>query len=232
MMVEKIRDCLTCQYNQKADPELGGVVWETDKWRVEHSVGNSAGVSAMVVKLKRHVEWLEELTGDELGTLGHVLGKVTKAMREVTGAERVYVNLWNESSRHVHFLLQPRLPDTIIEYGGLKASQLQAAMDAEQKPIDKTKAKEIALQIKQKLQEIEEQLANEKFEEVKGPDGRLWGVSLVGSSLAVIDFAQDNGAPNHKLFPTAFAAERVFKNIIRQIEEEGTCSFEEGKVRN
>lgn len=227
---ERPKPCLTCQFNEKADPEIGGVIWETQFWRVEHSMGNSAGVGAMVVKLRRHAEWLEELTDDESGTLGPVLGKVTKAMREVTGAERVYVNLWNESSRHVHFLLQPRLPNTIIEYGGLKASQLQAAMDVEQKPIDKTKAHEISEKVRQKLQEIEEQLANERCEEVKGPDGRLWGVSLVGSSLAVIDFAKDDGAPDHKLFPTEFDAERVFGKIIRQIEEEGTYSFEEGVV--
>lgn len=230
-MVEKIRDCLTCQYNQEADPELGGVVWETMNWRVEHSMGNSAGVGVMVVKLKRHAEWLNELTHDELITLGPTLSKVSTAIKEVTNAERVYINLWNESSRHVHFLLQPRLPNTIIEYGGLKASQLQAQMDKEQKPVDKEKAKEISEKVRQKLREIEEQLANERFEEVKGPDGRLWGVSLVGSSLAIIDFGQDDGAPNHKLFLTEAEAERVFGNIIRQIEDEGTYSFEESIVR-
>lgn len=151
---EKKDSCLTCQFNEKADPELGGVVWENENWRVEHSIGKT-GEGAMILKAKTHVEWLDERNEKQLTELGVILGNLTRAIRDVTGAERVYVNLWNEASRHVHFVLQPVTQELRDAFGGLKASHLQSAMATEDKPINKERAKELSNKIGQKLIEVE-----------------------------------------------------------------------------
>lgn len=226
MLEQKEKTCLTCQFNEKADEELGGVVWQTRFWRVEHAVGTITE-GTMVVKSKSHEEWLYDLTQAEILELGPVLAKVEKAIQEVTGADRVYKAMWAEQSRHVHFVLMPVTEELRQSFGGLKASKLQAEMSSQNRQLDKEKASQLAGQIRQKIEQIG--TAKEKYEEVRAPDGCLWAVSLVGESLAVLNFV-DETSPDHKMFPTEVAARLAFDRVVRQIEDEGAYSLDEGKV--
>jgi diadenosine tetraphosphate (Ap4A) HIT family hydrolase len=56
---------------------------------------------------KRHVPNITELDGDEARTLGPVLAFVTRALKEATGSELVYLYVFGGGVPHLHFHLAP-----------------------------------------------------------------------------------------------------------------------------
>jgi diadenosine tetraphosphate (Ap4A) HIT family hydrolase len=59
----------------------------------------------------RHVQHLDELGSEELDALGPLLASIAEAVRDLTGAERVYSATFAENVRHVHFTIVPRGAD-------------------------------------------------------------------------------------------------------------------------
>ena len=88
----------------------GGVIAENEEWVADHCVG-PMGVGAVVVKTKAHRESLWEMTEAESASLGPLLKRVSAAIVEALGAERVYLAMWVDlEPYHVHMVLQPRYP--------------------------------------------------------------------------------------------------------------------------
>ncbi len=58
---------------------------------------------------KRHIPHIEDLDGPEAQTFGVVLAGVTRALKDATGAERVYVHVFGSGSPHLHVHLEPHL---------------------------------------------------------------------------------------------------------------------------
>ena len=121
-------DCLACDLSAGAVPLPGGLIFETEGWRVEHCVG-PLGVGTLVVKPKRHVLYLADITEDEALEMGPLLRNTATAIGELTAADQVYVCLWSHGPVHIHYVLQPALPDTIAEFGAYDP-RMQAAMFA------------------------------------------------------------------------------------------------------
>jgi len=70
------------------------------------------------LETRRHTEGpmgMDEAEADELGSL---LARLTGAIEEVTGAEKVYVVAYGELFPHFHLLLHPRLPFSPPELSG------------------------------------------------------------------------------------------------------------------
>jgi len=110
----------------------GGVIWATDHWVADHCLG-ALGLGAIVVKTQLHREHLWELTSEESDSLGYVLKRLSGAMVQALGAERVYVSLWvDQLPYHVHFVLQPRYPEPAE--AGLKGWKLQVARLSQENP--------------------------------------------------------------------------------------------------
>ena len=89
----------------------GGVILDDGRWLVSHHTGPFTDPGELIIKTRRHCESLSELTRDEAEALGPLLRSATRALEQVTAAERIYAVSFNERVRHVHFLLLPRTRD-------------------------------------------------------------------------------------------------------------------------
>jgi diadenosine tetraphosphate (Ap4A) HIT family hydrolase len=127
-------DCLACDLTAGVVPVPGGLIFETEGWRVEHCVG-PLGVGTLVVKPKRHVLYLADITENEAREMGPLLRNTATAVRELTKASQVYVCLWSHGPVHIHYVVQPALPETIAEFG-VYGPRMQAAMFARGGSVD------------------------------------------------------------------------------------------------
>ncbi|MGN6393048.1 MAG: HIT family protein [Gemmatimonadales bacterium] len=86
----------------------GGVVYQNTWWEVTHHPSPWTDPGEMMVKARRHVESLSELSPAEAAAAGPVLRAAVAAIERVVRPERVYVASYGERVRHVHFFLLPR----------------------------------------------------------------------------------------------------------------------------
>ena len=127
-------DCIACQILIGKITAPGGIIAETPHWVADHCIG-AHGLGAIVVKSRAHRENFWDLTPQEAATLGGFLKKITQAMQQVLGAERIYISSWvDQPPYHVHFLLQPRYPDTDKTELGLQGLELQIYRALQPKP--------------------------------------------------------------------------------------------------
>ncbi|MFN8475859.1 MAG: HIT family protein [Anaerolineae bacterium] len=107
--------CLICR-GAAGDPELGRIqVWEDDLWRLTVSLESEVPGFAYL-EPKRHIPHITDLDGDEARTFGGVLARVSRALRDETGAELVYVYVFGGGIPHLHVHLAPhRAGDALNE---------------------------------------------------------------------------------------------------------------------
>jgi ATP adenylyltransferase len=121
-----VESCIACDLAEGRVPLPGGRIHETTHWLVEHCVG-PLGVGTLIVKPRRHVAHVWELTEDEARELGPLLRETSKAAAEFIAPEQVYVCLWSHGPAHIHFVVQPvtqEQMDDLSAYG----PRLQVAM--------------------------------------------------------------------------------------------------------
>lgn len=81
-------------------------VWEDELWRL--SVVLQGPVPGFAhLEPKRHIPFITELDGPEALTLGPVLARVTRALREAARTEMTYVYVFGDRVPHLHFNLAP-----------------------------------------------------------------------------------------------------------------------------
>ena len=99
-------ECPMCR-GAAADPELERVqVWEDELWRL--TIGLTSEVAGFAyLEPKRHIRFITELDGREAATFGAVMARCTQALKEVTGAEVVYVYIFGDGVPHLHVHLAP-----------------------------------------------------------------------------------------------------------------------------
>jgi diadenosine tetraphosphate (Ap4A) HIT family hydrolase len=118
---------MACELTAGARELPGGRIAETRDWVVEHCVG-PLGVGTLIVKPKRHILHLWELSDDEAGQLGPLLLRASSALEHVLGPEQVYATLWSHAGGtpvHIHWVLQPVSAERT---GGLVGPHLQVSM--------------------------------------------------------------------------------------------------------
>ena len=114
--------CLACDLYEGRGDLPGGVIYETGRWVVEHTVG-TLGVGTLIVKPRRHVVHVSELDDDEARELGPVLQRAAAVVGELTEPDQIYVCLWSHHGGrpvHIHFVVQPvtrALMDDVGEVG-------------------------------------------------------------------------------------------------------------------
>ena len=129
-----VEDCLACDLAAGRLPLPGGVIHETELWLVEHCVG-PLGVGTLIVKPKRHVVHVWELTGAEAAELGPLLRETTSVVASLTQPDQIYVCLWSHEGGvpvHIHFVVQPVTKEQRERYGG--GARVQVAMFDAQVP--------------------------------------------------------------------------------------------------
>ena len=111
--------CFACDLASGRLDLPGGLIDETDHWLVEHCVG-PLGVGTLVVKPRRHVVHVWDLTTAEADELGPLFQRVASALAELTEPDQIYVDLWSHaggSPVHIHWVLQPVTRKLMDEFG-------------------------------------------------------------------------------------------------------------------
>lgn len=102
--------CLACDVLAGRIEPPGGTIYEEEGWVVDHSISPVALTGWLIVKPRRHVENIGDLTEDEAARFGPISRSAAAAVQKALGAERVYVCSFGEEWRHVHVHVVPRYP--------------------------------------------------------------------------------------------------------------------------
>jgi diadenosine tetraphosphate (Ap4A) HIT family hydrolase len=81
------------------------VLFEDAHWLLEQ-LGDVPGWA--VLWLKRHADGIGDLTAEELALVGPTLARVSSALREATGGEKVYLQVYGEAAPHFHVAMLTR----------------------------------------------------------------------------------------------------------------------------
>ncbi len=128
-VAKSVEGCLACDLADGRQLLPGGQILDADGWIVEHCVGPLT-LGTLIVKPKRHVVRVAELSTEEAKALGPLLLRVAAAVDELTGADQVYVCLWSHAGRqqvHIHFVVQPATHDEMAAHGA-HGPNLQVAL--------------------------------------------------------------------------------------------------------
>src|SRR5687768_17272212 len=104
-------DCDICRREAGDDAPIGGWVLRTDHWSACVAEGFEAP-GWLFLELRRHAEGPMAIAPDEAAAMGPLVAKLTGAIQEVTGAERVYVLAFASSSRTSTSCSRPGWPAT------------------------------------------------------------------------------------------------------------------------
>jgi len=114
-----MKGCLACDLAAGRIPLPGGVIHETQHWLVEHCVG-PLGVGTLLVKPKRHVTRVSELSDGEANELGPLLVRTAAVVDQLVAPEQVYTWLFSHAGAkpvHVHYVVQPATRAAMDEFG-------------------------------------------------------------------------------------------------------------------
>jgi diadenosine tetraphosphate (Ap4A) HIT family hydrolase len=125
--------CAICA-GPAGDAELGRVeVWRDRLWRLSMST-ESYALGFSYLEPVRHVPHIEDLDGDEATTFGPVIARVSRALKEATDAERVWIYVFGGGIPHLHLHMAPhRTGDA------LNAAIIRGEMDEEKLPSGATR---------------------------------------------------------------------------------------------
>lgn len=100
--------CLACDVLTGHVRPPGGVIHEDDLWMLDHSTSPILLPGFLILKPKRHVEHIGDLSPAELESFARMLGLGCRAVSRVLAAEKVYACSFGEGIKHIHFYLVPR----------------------------------------------------------------------------------------------------------------------------
>jgi diadenosine tetraphosphate (Ap4A) HIT family hydrolase len=124
-----LEGCLSCDLAEGRLPLPGGVIYETANWFAEHTIG-ALGLGTLILKPKRHVTRVAELTEAETAELGPLLQRAAAVVDELVEPEQVYTCLWSHAGGtpvHIHYVVQPATRELMERYGEY-GPHLQVAM--------------------------------------------------------------------------------------------------------
>jgi diadenosine tetraphosphate (Ap4A) HIT family hydrolase len=99
-------ECMLCR------PEVADAyftrarLWENEHWRLSAVLqGPIPGFAHL--EPRRHIPFITDLDGDEAATLGPVLARAARVLRDAAGAHKTYVYVFGDRAPHLHFNLAP-----------------------------------------------------------------------------------------------------------------------------
>ncbi|MBS1956186.1 MAG: HIT family protein [Cyanobacteria bacterium SZAS-4] len=94
--------CPICDRQKNTRP-----IFENDDWLVRHSAETNI-VGYVLIEAKRHFLDMADATESECASYGEILQRVTKGIRRLVPAERVYTFTLGEVVPHFHVHVIPR----------------------------------------------------------------------------------------------------------------------------
>ena len=104
--------CFLCRkHNGQEDAPPGGYIYEDEHWMVCHAPGKLGPLGTLFIESKRHFIDYAEMNDAESISLGNVMGKIYRALKLQTEAERVYQVTLIDGVPHFHSWLVPHHKD-------------------------------------------------------------------------------------------------------------------------
>ncbi len=105
-------DCFLCrrqdgQGHEEAPPP-GGYIVVGRNFLAEHAPIKMSNAGTVIVESRRHLLDFGEMTTEESAELGSILHRLVPAVKEATGAHRVYFLALMERAPHFHLWLVPK----------------------------------------------------------------------------------------------------------------------------
>ncbi len=113
--------CLPCELEDSAAP---AVVFRDDTWSCEVATGYEVP-GWYILRLRRHAEGWDALTGTELAEFGARCEHLATAIKHELDASQVYFMSFGENYPHFHFLVTARGADTPPELRGANILKLR-----------------------------------------------------------------------------------------------------------
>src|SRR3954454_23721394 len=105
------KPCPFCAISEGAGTSDAGIVYQDDLWLVRTISPTPAVAGWLLLQVKRHIGDSSELNEAEAASFGPLLQHTSSAVREATGAVRIYLGSLNEGTPHFHTHILPRLPE-------------------------------------------------------------------------------------------------------------------------
>lgn len=121
-------NCFICDKHALGDDVPGGVLYDDGLIYAGHThplSTDDAALGYLMVEPRRHAARLGDLTDDEAAGVGVVANRLSRALREVAGADHVYSFVFGDHVPHLHVHLAPRYPGTPPELFGVGAVGIQ-----------------------------------------------------------------------------------------------------------
>ena len=93
--------CWFCSEEARTEPAPGGWLIDDGVWRAGHAPAAYGPPGTVILEARRHVLDPSVFNDVEAATYSHALGRLTAAIRGVTGCDRVYQ--WATMDRFPHF---------------------------------------------------------------------------------------------------------------------------------
>ncbi len=131
--------CLFCQEQarERTSSEEGRIIYEDELFVASHRLDESelSYLGLILIRTKRHVNDLGELSDAEAEGLGRLIQRVGKALKVTTGAAWTYCYSFLEGVRHVHVFVTARYPNVPKEYVRLDIAKWPAAPMGREKEV-------------------------------------------------------------------------------------------------
>jgi diadenosine tetraphosphate (Ap4A) HIT family hydrolase len=102
-------DCFICRIQDGLEVQpAGGFIVEGKFFVVAHAPLKMARAGTFIVLSRRHLLDFAEMTSAENAEFGSILRRLIPAIKEVTGAPRIYYLAFMEHAPHFHLWLVPR----------------------------------------------------------------------------------------------------------------------------
>jgi diadenosine tetraphosphate (Ap4A) HIT family hydrolase len=105
------KTCPFCQIAEGSGGADAGIVFQDEHWLVRSISSTPAVAGWLLLQARRHIADSAELNAAEAASFGPILQLTSRAVREATGALRVYLGSLNEGTPHFHTHILPRLPE-------------------------------------------------------------------------------------------------------------------------
>ncbi len=98
-----MENCFICRkHNGQETVPPGGYIYEDEYWMVCHAPGKIGPLGTLFVESKRHFLDYAEMNDEESDSLGIVMRKIYRVLRQLTEAERIYQFTSIEGVPHFH----------------------------------------------------------------------------------------------------------------------------------
>jgi histidine triad (HIT) family protein len=122
-----IDECFICRKHRGEIEIPGGAIYEDEiifAGHVHVPEGKSdVYLGYLMLEPKRHIAGLADLSDPEAQSLGLLITRLCRALKECEGAEHVYAFVLGDNVPHLHIHLVPRYPGAPGEYWGVHVDE-------------------------------------------------------------------------------------------------------------